>query len=967
MDEHLRARRPDLAIDPAQHEEEREEDHRTWPGKGSLTDALASQPRGRKGSGWPGRSSLVNAYFSPAASALPASMRAELAKQYGGPSNGAREHVRAQRTRVASELAVQRKESGENDGAVDDVHEAAREGISGSSGALPFLDQIQRSFGEHDISDVRAHTDSAAAKGAKRMSAEAYATGNRIVFAGAPTLHTAAHEAAHVVQQRANVQLQGGVGKAGDSFEKHADAVADRVVQGKSAVDLLNVFGSRNSSAPTRVQLKPDDKAAKPTDKTKAKGEIKPKLAAPEVMPPQEDPAARHLTMEQASDPNSAKDVDTEWIDSLPKYVQAEIDGAFSDKAAGEAVDKAAKTDAGLKTIETETNAAIAALKAETRTRLQNGNAKARISETQVTADAIYQKGLQSIADLKTQRIATRKAELSGDHDASMGKGDRAETVVEPPTKKIKRAEGKAIARANFISWAIGIFGSADAVKTHFQGIEQVDTKSHSDMWLSKEAAARFRLALKDFEDNHEGQTIVRTGTAMQSRHLHEGRQGLGMDGHALGIAFDLHAGQNPNIKYQPHKSDPADSYDYLLRTFGADAAGNKGRARMSLSPSAGHKSADASIEDLGNDTVAKKPHEANDMGNKAGDQYDEMFKTSENFKSNNAAMTAELRDVRDFYRDLNLDELKKAHAGLVKSQKQPQIYAAQKLKVEGFKGTKEETAKRVEEITRELAVQIHTSNDDIVAKEGQVKERLKAAFGDWLKQIQTDEDADDAQIATNTSSMNGMDALTAQLTAFDATSPTAMDDLASFATQNRLTLKEQLTEKQQNPKAYKAKLLKDLEANQKNERARITMKGSVTTGNTGTEWAQNEKAVLERWKQRLSDPKVVFGTSKGKDAEGHWTTDVTAENVALMQLLEKGFVEKSTKVAAPGKGREEVFNREVVETLVRFGFSPGATYGDTMHFDFIEGSSLATKGGRSNANMSQKRFGPLGKKGPAE
>jgi hypothetical protein len=40
-----------------------------------------------------------------------------------------------------------------------------------------------------------------------------YATGNHVAFKGAPNLHTAAHEAAHVVQQRGGVQLKGGVGQ----------------------------------------------------------------------------------------------------------------------------------------------------------------------------------------------------------------------------------------------------------------------------------------------------------------------------------------------------------------------------------------------------------------------------------------------------------------------------------------------------------------------------------------------------------------------------------------------------------------------------------------------------------------------------------------------------------------------------------------------------------------------------------
>lgn len=83
------------------------------------------------------------------------------------------------------------------------------------------------------------------------MGAQAYASGNHVVFGGSPSLHTAAHEAAHVVQQRSGVQLKGGVGEVGDPYERHADAVADLVVQGKSAAGLLDgMAGGAGGGAP---------------------------------------------------------------------------------------------------------------------------------------------------------------------------------------------------------------------------------------------------------------------------------------------------------------------------------------------------------------------------------------------------------------------------------------------------------------------------------------------------------------------------------------------------------------------------------------------------------------------------------------------------------------------------------------------------------------------------------------------
>ena len=128
------------------------------------------------------------------------------------------------------------------------IHAIAERGTAGSGGSLPYLDRIQRSFGGHDVSGVRAHVGGAATDAADQMGAVAYASGNNVAFGAQPSLHTAAHEAAHVVQQRAGVYLKSGVGEAGDDYERNADAVADRVVAGQSAVDLLVGFGGGSSS-----------------------------------------------------------------------------------------------------------------------------------------------------------------------------------------------------------------------------------------------------------------------------------------------------------------------------------------------------------------------------------------------------------------------------------------------------------------------------------------------------------------------------------------------------------------------------------------------------------------------------------------------------------------------------------------------------------------------------------------------
>ncbi len=156
------------------------------------------------------------------------------------------------------DAAVQRKQSAASALTSDDVRHTAADGVHGATAPLPHLDRIQAAFGHHDIGHVRAQVggDGAAAAGA--IGAEAYAIGDRVAFAAAPDLHTAAHEAAHTVQQGAGVSLLGGVGVAGDAYEVQADAVADAVVAGQSAEAILDAGTAGGSHAGTSaVQRKP--------------------------------------------------------------------------------------------------------------------------------------------------------------------------------------------------------------------------------------------------------------------------------------------------------------------------------------------------------------------------------------------------------------------------------------------------------------------------------------------------------------------------------------------------------------------------------------------------------------------------------------------------------------------------------------------------------------------------------------
>jgi hypothetical protein len=129
------------------------------------------------------------------------------------------------------------------------IHEAGRLGIRGAGGPLPYLDQIQKAFGRHDVSSVVAHVDGSATAGALAMGAAAFTMGDHVAFAGTPSLRTVAHEAAHAIQQRVGVDLADGIGQVGDTYEQHADAVADLVVRGQSSEALLGAYPAETRTA----------------------------------------------------------------------------------------------------------------------------------------------------------------------------------------------------------------------------------------------------------------------------------------------------------------------------------------------------------------------------------------------------------------------------------------------------------------------------------------------------------------------------------------------------------------------------------------------------------------------------------------------------------------------------------------------------------------------------------------------
>ena len=119
----------------------------------------------------------------------------------------------------------------------------AMHGTMGPQGAIPHVEAIQRAFGPYEISDAKAVVGGPAQEANEAFKTPAYAAGGRAAFGQAPDLRTAAHEATHILQHRAG-RSPGGFDGPSSPQERHADAVADRVASGQSAVDLLSSMQS---------------------------------------------------------------------------------------------------------------------------------------------------------------------------------------------------------------------------------------------------------------------------------------------------------------------------------------------------------------------------------------------------------------------------------------------------------------------------------------------------------------------------------------------------------------------------------------------------------------------------------------------------------------------------------------------------------------------------------------------------
>ncbi len=218
------------------------------------------------------------------------------------------------------------------------THEIAAQGLQGPGRPLTHLDTLQRAFGHHDIRGMREHTGPVAGTALEALDAEGYTRGGRMALAGTPDLYTQAHEAAHGVQQAAlgnGMALPGGIGVAGDRYERQADAVAEAVLRGASAQPLLD----RVSAGPVQVNAAAVSAAA-PVQMRRRK-QRRADAPRPGNAPGQDLPAAEQEAVEMAdvagqpeAQAPAGGGVDPQELAAALEQVQ---------QAAGEAADVAAE------------------------------------------------------------------------------------------------------------------------------------------------------------------------------------------------------------------------------------------------------------------------------------------------------------------------------------------------------------------------------------------------------------------------------------------------------------------------------------------------------------------------------------------------------------------------------------------------------------------------------------------------
>jgi hypothetical protein len=602
--------------------------------------------------------------------------------------------------------------------------------------------------------------------------------------------------------------------------------------------------------------------------------------------------------------------LDVAWIDNLNDVFLDSIDGQFSKEASRAAFIKSVRNDADVAKLWKEQKQELDQLKADARKRLADAG-KASTAKA-IAGDADYTKAKAALNKEQAEEFGELTADRQDAFDAQKHKVRHAEDAVAPPAAGVTREEGRLLARVNFMAWGEDVLGTTAAVKRHFQGMKEV--AGFGGLWLCGPAAIRLAQAKDWFEQQYPGNTFFQTTVGWSMRGVHHENHKLTYLGHALGLSIDFRAYENPSFL----KDGPG---MFMLRRFGGGTAGGKpqtGHSRMNM-PDDTFKAiiAMGQASEAGEDVSAR----GKEILDTAMKEYDKMTTTSDNLRTSIGVPLAELRETEKAWIELN---------GPLKGS----IEAAEKKLVAAKAKAQKDVAKQAAEdpqLDHDAAlaadpgvVAATKARDDAVAAveaaKTTVKTGLDKAFAPWVKGLEAD-------IAEHRKVAGGGAGV-------------ALDVKAAKNLKSRVDGAKKLGDLQVILKDKKLGGVFDDALDSITDFA--TLKAEMSKRATAVADAKNadgEIRVREELLRRVHDGAAVFGKVAYSEKTNRWDTKLEVDGPPIMQLLELGFARHDELAAPDHKGKQEVFNREFIAAMMRFGFNTGADWGaiDTMHFDFLE------------------------------
>jgi len=654
----------------------------------------------------------------------------------------------------------------------------------------------------------------------------------------------------------------------------------------------------------------------------------------PSVNPaPSYAPTWEDIAKAAAGDAAALAALDVTWIDGLDGYFISSIEGAFTKDATEAAFAAEAKANGGLAKIDRDHQHDSSALRQETTK--QHKAAKADSSAKAIEADPARVTQQAALDQAHDTARATALHDLRDKFDARKQRGGHAKDVAAPPKEGVTREEARLLARANFVSWGAHALGSVAALKAHFRAMRTVSKIKDRKypLWLWGPAATRLEQAWDWFEKTYPGNTFFQTDVGFGLRGVHHEEHPLSYLGHALGFSVDFRAYDNPSFL-----KDGAGMY--MLRKFGGHEDNGKhvdGKSRMEM-PSDMY----TTIQDMGRSSergedVSKRGDE---MLAAAETAYDKMTATSDNFRAAQAKNMDGLRKAKQRWIQVN-GPLKASLAAAEAKLKAAQTAAGGKL-AKTTPAADRQTAIDQDagvigavKARDEIATEIATARDEVA-------QTIGTAFKPWVEQLEGEVAATtkghEAELALAVD-LDGAKAMKAQVAR--AKTRKALVALLDSGTGKLIfdgDKLKQLTE------------VADLAAAMTRRAAEVY----------DAKYAAAENGVRNEVIRRLKDPAGVFGGVQYNGRSKTWSSAPRADAPPVMQILELGFA-RHDELAGPEqvKNPKQVFNREFITTMMRFGWNTGADWGsiDTMHFDFLDGYAAVNSAGF----FAKGKFGPNG------